>query len=84
VDNKDMEVPYLLPTIDREGSGPTMDDGIQKMEALRDLFEKIIKLRAQLATSRALVEEYKAKIEKLELDNMEKQNIINVLCGSSH
>jgi hypothetical protein len=30
------------------------------------------------------VEEYKAKIAKLELDNMEKQNIINTLCGSVH
>jgi hypothetical protein len=57
---------------------------IPNMEAPIIPFGRIIKLKAKLAASRALVEDYKAKIEKLELDNMVKQNIINALCGSVH
>jgi hypothetical protein len=37
-----------------------------------------------LATSRILVEKYKAHIEKLEIEVVEKQNITNVLCCLIH
>jgi hypothetical protein len=80
VDNDKEEVPYLLPAIEGEdygyegeGSGSTMNEGMPSTEAPMVPFN----------ISRALVEEYKAKIEKLELDNLEKGNIINVIYSSS-
>jgi hypothetical protein len=46
--------------------------------------EKTLNYKLSWQQPRPGVEEYKAKIAKLELDNMEKQNIINTLCGSVH
>jgi hypothetical protein len=91
VDNDNMEDPCLLPTIDggdygqeEEGSGYTKKEGMPNVEAFIDPFGKIIELEDELASSRALVEEYKAKIEKLEHDLMVQENIVKALCGSAH
>jgi hypothetical protein len=63
-----------------EGSGPTMDEGMPDMEAYTNPFEKIKKLEQQLATSRALVEEYKVKVGKLKNDLWAEKNKVTALC----
>jgi hypothetical protein len=70
VDNDNVEGPYLLLATEGrdyghegDGNGPTMDEGMPKVEAPIDLFGKISELEVELPTSRALVEEYKAKVE---------------------
>jgi hypothetical protein len=52
---------------EEEGSTPNMDEGMPNMKTPMDPFGRIIKLEAELEAWKALVEEYKAKIEKLEL-----------------
>jgi hypothetical protein len=49
-----------------EDSGPTMDEGFPDMEVLWNPFDKIAELEQELATSKALVEEYKLKNQELE------------------
>ena len=90
VDNDKEEVPYLLPAIEGEdygyegeGSRSTMNEVMSSTEAPMDPFQHIKELEVELAASKALVQDYRAKIEKLELDNLEKGNIINVICSSS-
>jgi hypothetical protein len=87
VDNDNTKKPYLLPAIEggeygyrKEGSGPTMDEGMPDMEAYTNPFEKIKKLEQQLATSRALVEEYKVKVGKLKNDLWAEKNKVTALC----
>jgi hypothetical protein len=91
VGNEDMEGANLFPTIEggdyghkEDGNGPTMDEGMPNIDAFIDPFGKISKLEAELAASRALVEEYKAKIEQLEHDLQKQQNIVVTLCGQKH
>jgi hypothetical protein len=52
----------------------TMGKGMPNMEAPMDPFGRIMDLECELATLRALVE----------LDILEKQNIINALCNSTN
>jgi hypothetical protein len=73
VDNENVEVPYFFLAIEEvefgykeEDSGSTMDEGMPSTEAPMDPFQQIMKLEAELAASKALVEEYKAKVAKLE------------------
>jgi hypothetical protein len=75
LDNEDVEVPYFLLAIEGgdyghngEDTMPTMDEGVSNMEAFKDPFGRIMELKAELATSRILVENYKAHIEKLEIE----------------
>jgi hypothetical protein len=91
VDNDNTKKPYLLPAIEggeygyrKEGSGPTMDEGMPNMKADFDPFQKINGLEQELAASRALVEKYKAKVEQLEHDLKEEKNIVFTLCGEKH
>jgi hypothetical protein len=58
-----------------------MDEGVPNMEAHINPFEKIIQLEQELATSRALVKEYKAKVEKLGNDLHAEKNIVTALCN---
>ena len=66
----------------REDSRPAMDEGMSSTEAPIDSFQLIRKLKLKLVELRALEEEFKAKIEKLEFDKLEKQNIINDIFSS--
>jgi hypothetical protein len=90
VDNETTEGPLLLPAIEGGdyghgqegvGSGPTMDDGLPNLQAHYDPFQKIAKLERELAISRALVEEYKAKVEQLEEDLEAHKNMVSPLSG---
>jgi hypothetical protein len=79
VANEPTEEPLLLQAIEEgdhgqgeegEGSGPTMDEGFPDMEVPCNPFEKIAQLEQELATSKALVEEYKLKEELVAQKNM--------------
>jgi hypothetical protein len=61
-----------------------MDESMPNTKAPIDPFGMIMELHAELVATKALVEEYKAKIAKVELENMEKQNIMNALCIPTH
>jgi hypothetical protein len=91
VDNESMEGPLLLATVEGgddgqwkegEGSGPTMDEGLPNMEVQYDLFQKIAELKRELATSRAFVEEYKAKVERLKEDLKAQKSMVSRLSGN--
>jgi hypothetical protein len=71
VDNDNTEGAVLLLAIiggdyghEGEGNGSTMNEGMPNMEAHFNPFEKINILEQELTTSRALVEEYKAKVPR--------------------
>jgi hypothetical protein len=75
VANEHTEEPLLLQAIEGgdhghgeegEDSGPTMDEGFPDIEVPCNPFEKIAELQQELATSKALVEEYKLKNQELE------------------
>jgi hypothetical protein len=65
-----------------EGSGPTMDEGFSDMEALCNPFEKIVELEQELATLKALVEEYKLKNQELEEELVAYKNMVSRLSGN--
>jgi hypothetical protein len=59
----------------------------QTWKPLSILFEKVSKLKQELVASKALVEEYKAKVEQLEHDLhdlQEEKYIVLTLCGQKH
>jgi hypothetical protein len=60
-----------------------MDNGLPNTEAQCDLFQKIPKLEQELATSKAIVEEYKAKVERLEEDLEVQKNVVSRLRGNA-
>jgi hypothetical protein len=64
---------------EKEGSGPTMDEGFPDMEAQCNPFEKITELEEELATLKALVEEYKLKNQQLEEELVTHKNILSRL-----
>jgi hypothetical protein len=65
-----------------EGSGPTMDEGFPDIEAPCNPFEKIAELEQELATSKALVEEYKLKNQELEEELVAHKNMVSRLSGN--
>ena len=91
VGNEAMEGANLLLAIEGGDYGhkgddnrPTIDEGMPNIDAFIDPFGKISKLEVELAASRALVEEYKAKIEQLKHDLQKQQNIVLTLCSQKH
>jgi hypothetical protein len=65
-----------------EGSGPTMDEGFPDMEVPWNPFDKIKELEQELATSKALVEEYKLKNQELEEKLVAQKNMVSRLSGN--
>jgi hypothetical protein len=65
-----------------EGSGPTMDEGFPNMEVPWNPFEKIAELEQELATSKALVEEYKLRNQELEEELVAQKNMVSRLSGN--
>jgi hypothetical protein len=63
-------------------SGLTMDEAMPSTKALMELYQWIKELEAKLAVKRNLIKECKAKIEKLELDNLENKKEIK-MCSST-
>jgi hypothetical protein len=61
-----------------------MAEGFPNTEAQYDPFQKIAKLQQELVISRALVEEYKAKVEWLEEDLKAQKNVVSRLSGNAH
>jgi hypothetical protein len=91
VANESIEEPLLLQAIEEgdhghgeegEGSGPTMDEGFSDMEVPWNPFDKIAELEQELATSRALVEEYKLKNQELEEELVAQKNMVSRLSGN--
>jgi hypothetical protein len=91
VANEPIEEPLLLQAIEGgdhghgeegEGSGPTMDEGFPDMDVPCNPFEKIAELEQELATSKALVEEYKSKNQELEEELMAQKNMVSRLSGN--
>jgi hypothetical protein len=92
VANEPTEEPLLLQAIEGgdhghgeegEGSGPTMDEGFPDMEDPCNPFEKIVELEQELATSKALVEEYKLKNQELEEELVAQKNMVSHLSGNA-
>jgi hypothetical protein len=67
---------------EEEGSGPTMDEGFPDMEVPWNPFDKIAELEQELATSKALVEEYKLKNQELEEELVAQKNMVSRLSGN--
>jgi hypothetical protein len=65
-----------------EGSEPTMDEGFPNMDAQCNPFEKIAELEQELATLKALVEEYKLKNQQLEEELVAHKNMVSRLSGN--
>jgi hypothetical protein len=65
-----------------EGSGPTMDEGFPNMEVPWNPFDKIVELEQELATSKALVEEYKLRNQELEEELVAQKNMVSRLSGN--
>ena len=65
-----------------EGSGSTMDEGIPDMDIPCNPFEKIAELEQELATSKALIEEYKLKNQELEEELVAQKNMVLHLSGN--
>jgi hypothetical protein len=91
VANEPIEEPLLLQAIEGgdhghreegEGSGPTMDEGFPDMEVPWNPFDKIVELEQELATSKALVEEYKLKNQELEEEPVAQKNMVSRLSGN--
>jgi hypothetical protein len=91
VSNETTEEPLLLEATkgedyghgeEGESSGPTMDEGFPDMEAPCNPFEKIAELEQELATSKALVEEYKLKNQELEEELVAHKNMVSHLSGN--
>jgi hypothetical protein len=59
-----------------------MDEAMPSTKALMELYQWIKELEAKLAVKRNLIKECKAKIEKLELDNLENKKEIK-MCSST-
>jgi hypothetical protein len=67
---------------EEEGSGPTMDEGFPDMEVPWNPFDKIAELEQELATSKALVEEYKLKNQELEEELVAHKDMVSRLSGN--
>jgi hypothetical protein len=61
-----------------------MDEGFPDMEVPWNPFDKIVELEQELATSKALVEEYKLKnqVEELEEELVAQKNMVSRLSGN--
>jgi hypothetical protein len=68
--------------MDMERKGRIVDEGFPDMEAQCNPFEKIAELEQELATSKALVEEYKLKNQQLEEELMAHKNMVSRLSGN--
>ena len=93
VANENIEEPLLLQATKREdyghgeegeGSGPTIDEGSSNIEAQCNPFQKIAELEQELATSKALAEQYKLKVEQLEEELVAQKNMVSHLSGNPH
>jgi hypothetical protein len=61
-----------------------MDEGFPNMETQYNPFEKIAELEHELATSKALAEEYKLKVEQMEEELVAQKNMVSRLSSNPH
>jgi hypothetical protein len=67
---------------DVESSGPAMDEALPNTEVHFDPFQRIAKLEEDLASTRALMEDFKAKVEQLQVELEAQKKIVATLSGN--
>jgi hypothetical protein len=89
VNNDTAETMLLLPPNegprkeqDVESSGPAMGEALPNMEAHFDPFQRITNLEEDLASTKALMEDFKAKVEQLQVELEAQKEIVATLRGN--
>jgi hypothetical protein len=67
---------------DVESSGPAMGEALPNIEAHFDPFQRIAKLEEDLASTKALMEDFKATVEQLQAELEAQKNIVATLSGN--
>jgi hypothetical protein len=67
---------------DVESSGPAMGEALPNTEAHFDPFQRITKLEEDLASTKAFMEDFKAKVEQLQVELEAQKKIVATLSGN--